>query len=397
MSDVSFAARDEIVPASAPFDPAPRPVRFIGDNREFRRLVMRGALLEIVTAGFYRFWLATKMRRHLWSSTIVGDDALEYVGAPRELLFGFFFSLVFLAPAYFAYFLLSVEAERYEAFASLPLLAVFAAFSQFANYGALRYRLRRTIWRGLRFGMSGSRLAYMMRAIGWGAAIALTLGFALPWAHASLERYKMRNTFYGDLRGDFVARGGGFFKRGWWVWAATIAIAVAPLFLFGIQNRDALIGWLLFVPAFAAPGLYAAYKTQQWRWWIEGLRLGDIRAETRLTTRSYLGNIFAYLGTIVGIGLVSTLPFVLANILHPEWKAHPPALLMALWIPSYVVTFVAIGVATRIYCVQRVWKIIASSLILHGLETAENVSAQGGLSASAINEGFADNLDVLGF
>jgi len=30
---------------------------FTGENSEFRRLVTRGALLELVTFGFYRFWL----------------------------------------------------------------------------------------------------------------------------------------------------------------------------------------------------------------------------------------------------------------------------------------------------------------------------------------------------
>ena len=35
---------------------------------------------------------------------------------------------------------------------------------------------------------------------------------------AALERYKMRHTYYGELRGDFVATGGDFLKRGWRLW-----------------------------------------------------------------------------------------------------------------------------------------------------------------------------------
>jgi len=45
----------------------PVSVAFTGERGEFRRLVTRGALLELVTVGFYRFWLATDIRRHLWS------------------------------------------------------------------------------------------------------------------------------------------------------------------------------------------------------------------------------------------------------------------------------------------------------------------------------------------
>jgi len=65
---------------------------FTGENGEFRRLVTRGALLELVTFGFYRFWLATNIRRHLWSNNSVARDALEYTGTGREFLLGFLFA-----------------------------------------------------------------------------------------------------------------------------------------------------------------------------------------------------------------------------------------------------------------------------------------------------------------
>ena len=72
---------------------------------------MRGALLELLTLGFYRFWLATDMRRHLWSHTSVGGDAPEYTGTAKELLIGFLFALAILAPVYLAYFFIGLEAE----------------------------------------------------------------------------------------------------------------------------------------------------------------------------------------------------------------------------------------------------------------------------------------------
>ncbi|TDM81393.1 DUF898 family protein, partial [Lactobacillus crispatus] len=70
MDQVNFGPR--VPPA-----PQPAEVSFTGDRGEFRRLVTRGALLELVTVGFYRFWLATDMRRHLWSNTSVDGDSAE--------------------------------------------------------------------------------------------------------------------------------------------------------------------------------------------------------------------------------------------------------------------------------------------------------------------------------
>ena len=73
--------------SSVPLPPAlppPLPVAFSGDRGEFRRLVTRGAGLELITVGFYRFWLATDIRRHLWSNTMIDGDAAEYTGrGPR--------------------------------------------------------------------------------------------------------------------------------------------------------------------------------------------------------------------------------------------------------------------------------------------------------------------------
>ena len=91
--------------------PLPVAVSFSGDRGEFRRLVTRGAALELVTVGFYRFWLATDIRRHLWSNTHVDGDAAEYTGRGKELLIGFLFALAILVPVYLAYFLVSLEAS----------------------------------------------------------------------------------------------------------------------------------------------------------------------------------------------------------------------------------------------------------------------------------------------
>ena len=77
---------------------------FTGRRDEFVRLITRGAALELVTAGFYRFWLATDIRRHLWANTLIDGDAAEYTGRGKELLIGFLFAMAILVPIYLVYF-----------------------------------------------------------------------------------------------------------------------------------------------------------------------------------------------------------------------------------------------------------------------------------------------------
>ena len=60
--------------------PPPVPVGFSGDRTEFLQILERGAGLELVTLGFYRFWLATDIRRHLWANTQIALDAVQLLG-----------------------------------------------------------------------------------------------------------------------------------------------------------------------------------------------------------------------------------------------------------------------------------------------------------------------------
>ena len=67
---------------------ASRPVKFIGIDRDYWRIVVRGAVLLMVTLGLYRFWLATDIRRFLWAHTEIDGESFEYSGTALEVLQG---------------------------------------------------------------------------------------------------------------------------------------------------------------------------------------------------------------------------------------------------------------------------------------------------------------------
>ena len=370
-----------------PSHPPPMPVSFSGDRGEFFRLAARGAALEAVTVGFYRFWLATDIRRHLWSNTHIDGDAAEYTGRARELLIGFLIALAILVPIYLAYFLVGLEVERYKAFASIPLFLFFYLFGQFAIYRARRYRLTRTVWRGVRFWMSGSGWAYAGQAALWGVLMILTLGLILPWREAALERYKMRHTYYGDLQGSFEGRGWEFFKRGWWLWPlAPIALYVFPL----------------------APFVYGAFKAVEWRWWLSGIRFGDVRLESTMRRGALIGLYWKVIGWVVllSVGLAAYLTLCSTLVASmtgtPFDQFYKPEVflksipLLALAGLGYLVFALAMNVAMRVYLMRDLWVRVLAWTIVHNIEAAANVSARGEL-ANALGEGFADGLDVAGF
>ncbi len=371
---------------SASAAPKSAPVVFTGERGDFRRMVVRGAWLEFVTVGFYRFWLATDMRRHLWSHTTVDGDPAEYTGRARELVIGFLVALAILVPVYLVYFLIGLEAERLQAFASVPLGLFLYLFGQFAIYRARRYRLSRTIWRGVRFWMTGSGWAYAWRAFAWGLFVLVTLGLALPWRDAALERYKMRHSHYGSLQGSFVGTGGDYFKRAWWLLPAA---------------------WLSLVVPVLIPFVYGFYKAIQWRWWVGGVRFGDVRFESDLGRGALMdlywkviGWILAFIvlfGLAVGGGLVM-LEAITGKSLEAIINAKTlteTAPVMILFAVAYLVTILAVNVVIRVYLMRDLWRRIAASVTVHHLDAAADVAARGDL-ASAVGEGFANSLDVVG-
>ena len=386
MNEMSWTPLGPSSPPPLPAPP-PMPVAFSGSRGEFFHLVKRGAGLELVTLGFYRFWLTTDIRRHLWSNTQIDGDGAEYTGRGRELLIGFLVALAILVPIYLAYFLVGLEAERVKAFASIPLVAFFYLFGQFAIFRARRYRLTRTVWRGVRFWMSGSGWIYALKASLWGLLVMLTLGLALPWRTAALERYKMGHSYYGDLRGSFEGSGWEFFKRGWWLWL------LAPV---------ALVAWPI------APFIYGAFKAVEWRWWLSGIRIGGVRLESQLPRSRLIDLYWKVIGWIFVLGLAFSVYLGLAAALaasiagdgfaeffkSQEFSKSIP--LLVLGGLGYLMFALAINVVLRVYLMRDLWVRVLESINIHGIETAANVSARGEL-ANALGEGFADGLDVAGF
>lgn len=400
------------VPQHPPPAP-PLPVSFYGDRGEFRRLVMRGTGLEVLTVGFYRFWLATDIRRHLWWNIDIAGDGPEYTGRAKELLLGFLFALAILVPIYLAYFLVGLEVERAKAFAGVPLFLFFYVFGQFAIYRARRYRLTRTVWWGVRFWMSGSGWSYAARSSLWAIGVILTLGLLLPWREAALERYKMRHSYYGDLPGDFDQRGWEFFKEAWWIWLiALVAFAVFFLIVPLAQWLPALRPAAKIAPRaglivpLAAPFLYGTFKAIEWRWWLSGVRFGDVYFESALSRTALIGLYWKVVGwglllVIVFSAYLAGVMYLIASVNHvPMTKLILPGQanipLVALMAVGYLALILAMNVVMRMYLLRDVWARVVTSATVYNLEAAANVSAKGEL-ANALGEGFADGLDVAGF
>jgi uncharacterized membrane protein YjgN (DUF898 family) len=399
-----------------------RIARFVGHGDVFWRLLARGAVLLMFTLGIYRFWLTTDIRRYLWSSTEIADESFEYTGTARELLLGFLIAIAVLVPLYAAFFLLSFALGKIW---TLLGLVVLTFLGQYAVYRARRYRLTRTIYRGVRFHQNGSAWRYSICAVFWWALVVLSLGLAYPFAQSRLEHFKMRHTFFGNLPGRFEGSGGRLLLRGLLLWA----LAVVP-FVFGATATILAIDWSALTSAGAGDDgasrletsglagaivfagltgawlllsiaiLYPIFQAMVLRWWASGLRLGEVAVRSRLRTAQVFAvyaRFFGYAalftvvaGTVVAVGALE-----LSKITGALDSMYEETVTTVLGLGAYVA--IALGYSTIYQATVKLglWRCVIESLDLSNLPALEQVAAAGE-AASPVGEGLADALNVGG-
>jgi uncharacterized membrane protein YjgN (DUF898 family) len=401
--------------------PAGGVVRFRGDAGAFWRLLIHGAVLLMVTLGIYRFWLTTDIRRYLWSNTELAGQSFEYTGTARELLLGFLIAIAILVPLNAAFFLLALSLGELWSFIGILLLTVLG---QYAVYRARRYRLTRTVYRGVRFHQTGSAWRYAICAIFWWALIALTVGLAYPFAQSRLERFKMRNTYFGNLEGRFEGSGVLLLMRGFILWF----LAVVP-FLCGLVATLVAINWNALAAASSddlsnwieisglAGAVVYAVLTGTWlllsfavlypifqaivlRWWVSGLRFGDVTVTSRLRTAQVFGIYarflwYAFLFTLAAGAIVVVGTFVVPMLAGELDSVLKEIVTTAVGLAAYVA--IALGYSTIYQATVKLglWRCVVESLDISNIAVLEHVVAAGE-PASPVGEGLADALSVGG-
>ena len=428
MSTLEAAVPPVSLPAPAPIAAsAAATVRFFGDGRSYWQLLIRGAVLLMFTLGIYRFWLATDIRRFLWSGIELSGDSFEYTGTAAELLQGFLMALAILVPLYSVFFIVALGGGTIGDTSGLLSFVLLTLLGHYAIYRARRYRLTRTVFRGIRFHQTGSAWRYAICASLWWSLTILTLGLAFPAAQARLERFKMRHTFFGNLPGRFEGSASRLLLRGILLWV----IAVVPLTVglvatfasidwttlgnLGGLGNEALLTWLVANGIAAATLyllltllwlllalllLYPIFHAMFLRWWASGLRFGDIVVTSKLRTgqiyRIYLRFLwYALLWTLAGIvvGVVGTL--VVGAIVGKDVTILGEIFATTAAIGLYVA--MALGYSTIYQAIVKlgVWRCVVDTLEVANSVVLDRVSAAGEPS-SPVGEGLADALNVGG-
>lgn len=250
-------------------DGAPRTGRVGYDGSRFGIgfLFLKTVLLSLVTLGVYNFWGRTQIRRAVWNAVSVDGEPFEYTGTGQELFFGFLKAIALLIAIGLALAVLvwaSVQA-RSGLGLQLVLAAVYlilAVLAVAAVHLAMRYRLSRTLWRGIRFGLDGTTGRFVLGTIGYSLLTLATLGICLPLLRSWQARTMVNNTRYGTVPFRMEARGATLI----WPWVLTLLVAVPTL---GIS-----LVW---------------YRVREFRTWSASISVAGLALDSRLRLGDVLG------------------------------------------------------------------------------------------------------------
>jgi uncharacterized membrane protein YjgN (DUF898 family) len=308
--------------------------RLVYDGRlgELAWLWLKTLLLSFITLGFYRFWGRTRIRKYLWSRVSLDGDRFEYDGTGGELFRRFLLALVVLAPA-----LLLPGLLRLAGVATPIVDLVTSAISLGIGFLALvgyyagrRYRLSRTVWRGIRGGLDGSAPRYALLTI-WSWFLNLvTLGFYVPWQRVRLWRYEANNMRAGDARFAFEGKGRALLRS--WLFAALVLVVATLSFgavvvwgvFIALEHAQPLLQFaplaFIFLMFMLWPVFVAGFTARWWSYMASNTRLLDIQLAARIGAwrliRLQFGNILVLYLTL-GLGW----PFVGHRMLK-FWSAH---------------------------------------------------------------------------
>src|SRR3954452_22089201 len=222
-----------------------RAIRFTGNWREYLPIAITNALLIICTLGIYRFWATARQRRYLWSRTHFIDDQLEWTGTGKEMFFGFLIVIAVLAPFFlFFQFVFPALAARGKVDAAFGIFTLFYIaliyLGGVARFRALRYRLLRTWWHGIRGGSNNPGWNYGGEYLGRIFLAAITMWIAWPWMAVRLWNSRWNAMSFGPLefRANLDAEG----LKARWAAVYLVPLAVLVVAIFGAVIAGGILG-----------------------------------------------------------------------------------------------------------------------------------------------------------
>lgn len=298
-----------------------RAVEFTGRWQEFLGIAVTNLLLTLVTLGLYRFWAKARERRYLWSNSRLIGNELEWTGTGGEMFVGFMMAMGVLIGAMVLLFGGSALLGEWFLYVGGIAFYVFLLWAVgFAQFRALRYRLSRSYWRGIRGGSDSNGVGYGWSALGNNFVAGLTLGILTPRAIVNNWNDRIRAMSFGPHMLDSDVDTTGLQLR--WMMLYAIYIGFFAVISLAAPDPKSVEPALGLVPAaaFLFLGLgVALVMVSFWAFFFrkaaDSFHLGGLSAGFEVSTVDWL----KFYGRLVGLTIV-TLGFGLLMWSYWRWQ-----------------------------------------------------------------------------
>ena len=382
--------------------------RFHGSWQEFAKIAVPNLLLTIVTLGIYRFWATTRERQYLWGKTDFIDERLEWTGTGLELFIGFIMAVVLILVPFFGIQFLTqaLVLQGYTGWAAVLTFMMFGFIMYMigiARFRALRYRLSRTYWHGIRGGSDDQGFGYGWSYI-WKTFVGyLALGLLVPWSMMNLWNERWNKMSFGPHKIDAVGNYAETFKRYLLFYLTPFVLFIVALIagvMFGQAESfggAAVAGVLIVFIFYGALGAVAlAYYAKFFRVAVEGMSLHKLDfafpARTLDWFKLFIGDAGLYLLAALPVAVILGATGLLSSFEMPlpgESTAAFESSIVIVIIAFSVLPFALIGPFIR----YRHWKFFVTHMEAFGEVNLDELS-QSETVVARHGEGLLDAFDV---
>ncbi|MFK8008114.1 MAG: YjgN family protein [Saprospiraceae bacterium] len=176
---------------------------FSGQGSRYFGIWAVNIILTVLTLGLYYPWAKAAIRRFLWNETSLDGDPFVYHGTGKEMFKGFIMAYGLIFCMILMVYLFPMAVILF--YIGLILLGPIAIF------GAWRYRLSRTSWRGIFFSFRGNLTDFVKLYLKNLFLTIFTLGIYGSWMRVNIMTYLMSHSQFGQYRLDFRGSGGELF------------------------------------------------------------------------------------------------------------------------------------------------------------------------------------------
>jgi uncharacterized membrane protein YjgN (DUF898 family) len=227
-----------LLPAIDPWENRLIAFRYDAESGAVFRLWLKITGLTLITLGVYRFWGITAYRRLLWSRLSFDGDRLSYEGTGGELFrrfliaAGLLFGLGLVPSALFTFLGWQAMVVVWQIAFYLILLTLVPL----GLFSGRRYRLSRTVWRGIRGSMAGGPWPFVWRYVVRLLGLSLSLGLARPWFQVFVWNRLTGHTRFGHWRMRSRMRGGWLFTHHLGAIGLFLLLMIPGLMVFGVLS-----------------------------------------------------------------------------------------------------------------------------------------------------------------